>query len=224
MKEQAPDQRPSLLQVGTAAAALAAHIREHHQIKGHPTPPSGGPRGGRHDATATLLSRNIYALRLALIALDQQMQPTPPADPDAPGPIEILAGQAAAMEQAIDQADALPRIRAGLQQVMACYGFDRMEAGEVVPEVYPEIDEAAVRFLEWGASKLLPKPQAPPEATSNASGPKEEKKFDPGFCDKCGRKAHVTKVVHGSYRLVKCGPRKKRNETCGKTWRVNWTG
>ena len=140
-KAASPARWPSITTVGTAAAKLAAHIREHLTIKGEPTPPSGGPDGGPGDYPATGLLMTWSALRLALFAWEEQ-HPKPSAT--------VLAGM-----KAIEEAGALNKIRRGFDKVSRCYGLDRLAAGEAVDEDLPDIDPAAVQCLEWGANKLL---------------------------------------------------------------------
>ena len=131
------------MDISNAAAALAAHIREHLPIDGQPPPPSGGPVGGRHDWAITGLAVRWQSLSLALFAWDDQHGP-PPA-------VYTLAGI-----DAIEQDAALESIRHGYDGVSRHYGFDRLLAGErvVEPNPIPPIALATVQRLEWGASKL----------------------------------------------------------------------
>jgi len=133
---------PTIADVAQAAAALAAHIREHLPMKDEPPPPSGGPDGGPGDCSLTLLMAKWSHLRLALFAMQEQ-------HPDRP-PVQILVG-----EKAIVREGAIRKIRRGYDEVARCYGFDRLDAGTSVEERIPELDPVAVRWLEWGASTLL---------------------------------------------------------------------
>jgi hypothetical protein len=133
---------PTIEKVAKAAANLANHIREHLPIKGDPAPPSGGPTGTAHDPATTGLLITRSALQLALLALNERTKPKPAT--------YILAG-----EDAIQRDQAIRRIQMGYEQISRCYGFDRLDAGESVEEQIPEIDPIPVRYLEWGANKLM---------------------------------------------------------------------
>jgi len=135
-------QRATLADVANAAAALAAHIREHLPIQGEPPPPSGGPHGGQDDFAASGLWPRFIQVRFALMTLDAQAPERPP--------VEIITGEATGIQR-----DAIDRIRAAHAAVARCYGFDRLEAGERIEVRFPAINPAAVRMLEWGAKELL---------------------------------------------------------------------
>ena len=145
-----------LINLANTAKNLAAYIRENFPVKGEPPPQSGGYDGGPGDTSYTLLFIKLTQVHFALLAIQDEYPEMPPTG--------LSIG-----EKPLVQRQATNKIRRGFNEVARCYGFDRLISGESVEErPLTEIDSAAVRCLEWGASQLLPHTKT--EKTTKTAG------------------------------------------------------